>query len=57
MKTYIKPTASTFRLQPLQLLAASGNAFSLFDTEGDNPYDAAPPFSRTPWGKTPFGMP
>lgn len=57
MKTYIKPTVSTLLLQPLQLLATSGNAFNLFNTEGDNPYDAAPPFFRTPWGKAPFGMP
>lgn len=53
MKPYPKPEIKATQLQPLHLLAASGKAFNLFDTEGDNPFDAAPPFFRSPWGFPP----
>ena len=53
MKPYSKPEIKATQLQPLHLLAASGKAFNLFDTEGDNPFDAAPPFFRPPWGFPP----
>jgi len=53
MHPYQKPEISEALLQPLHLLAASNGAFNLFDTEGDNPFDAAPPFFRSPWSFPP----
>ena len=48
MKTYIKPEIETStELVPDQLLAVSG--MKLFEGEGDNPFDAAPPFLRPGW--------
>ena len=51
MKTYIKPELITAAaLQPVGLLAASNGGLNLFQSEGDYPFDAAPPFHRTPMG-------
>jgi len=46
MKTYLKPEIQETLFETLQLLSVSGGDFNLYDTEGDNPFDAAPPFSR-----------